>query len=264
MEQKKTNEEIEIDLGELIGLLLSRWMTIALTSLLVALLAYGYAEILMTPQYRSTTQIYVISQQNTDTVNYTDLQVGQQLTNDYVIMIESRSVLEQVINSMNLEYTYEQLLGKLSVTAETNTRIIDITVTDSDPYEAKRLADAIREVASEKITNVMQIDSVNVLEKGNIARKPSSPNVMRSTLVGFLAGLLLSVGFTLLVYLLNDSVQTPDDVEKYLGLSVLGSIPLDEVKAEQERRNQKLKKKAEKKKRAQRLKRTAEKTEKAV
>lgn len=248
MEPKNTNEEIEIDLGELVGLLLSRWMTIALTAVLFALLAYGYAKLVVTPQYQSTTQIYVINQQNTDTVNYTDLQVGQQLTNDYVVMIESRSVLEQVINSMNLEYTYEQLLGKLSVSAETNTRIIDITVADSDPYEAKRLADAIREVAAEKITSVMAIDSVNVLDEGNIAKEPSSPNVMRTVMIGFLAGVLVSVGLILLAYLLNDSVQTPDDVEKYLGLSVLGSIPLDEVKAEQEKKNQKLKKKAEKEK----------------
>ena len=257
METKKTNEELEIDLGELIGLLLSRWMTVALTAVLFALLAYGYARILVTPQYESTTQIYIYNQQNTDTVNYTDLQVGQQLTNDYVVMIESRSVLEQVINSMNLDHTYESLLAKLSVSTETNTRIIDITVRDKDPYEAKRLADAIREVASEKILSMMAVDSVNVFEEANIAVKPSSPNVRRVTMIGFLAGLVVAVGLILLNYLLNDSIQTPDDVEKYLGLSVLGSIPLDEVKAEQERKNQKLKKKAEKQKR--RSKRVAEK-----
>ncbi len=257
METKKTNEELEIDLGELAGLLLSRWMTIALTAVLFALLAYGYARILVTPQYESTTQIYIYNQQNTDTVNYTDLQVGQQLTNDYVVMIESRSVLEQVINSMNLDLTYESLLARLSVSSETNTRIIDITVRDKNPYEAKRLADAIREVASEKILNMMAVDSVNVFEEGNIARKPSSPNVKKVTLIGFLAGFVAAAGLILLNDLLNDSIQTPDDVEKYLGLSVLGSIPLDEVKAEQERKNQKLKKKAEKQKR--RSKRATEK-----
>ena len=96
-----------------------------------------------------------------------------------------------------------------------------------------------------------------MFEEGNIARKPSSPNVKKVTLIGFLAGFVAAAGLILLNDLLNDSIQTPDDVEKYLGLSVLGSIPLDEVKAEQERKNQKLKKKAEKQKR--RSKRATEK-----
>lgn len=259
MEPKRENEELEIDLGELVGLLLSRWLLIILSALLFGMLAYGYSKLLVTPQYESTTQIYVINQQSTDTVNYTELQAGLQLTNDYVVMVESRSVLEQVINSMNLDYTYESLLKKLSVSAQSNTRIIAITVEDPDPYEAKKIADAIREVASEKIASVMAIDSVNVMEEGNIAKEPSSPNVMKITLIGLMAGFVLAVGLVLLNYLLNDSVRTPDDVEKYLGLSTLGSIPLDEVKDEQNKKNQKLKKKAQKKKRLQKLKRTAEK-----
>lgn len=256
MEPKRENDELEIDLRELVVLLVSRWLLIALTAILFGVMAYAYSKLLVTPQYESMTKIYVINQQSTDTINYTELQAGLQLTNDYVVMVESRSVLEQVINSMNLDYTYQGLLDKLTVSAPSNTRIIEITVRDEDPYEAKKIADAIREVAAEKIASVMAIDSVNVMEEGNLAQEPSSPNVMKMTLIGFMAGFVLAVGLVLLNYLLNDSIRTPDDVEKYLGLSTLGSIPLDEVKQEQNRKNQKLKKKTEKQKRLRKLKKT--------
>lgn len=248
MEPKRENDEIEIDLGELIGLLLSRAPLIIITAILFGVLAFSYAKLMITPQYRSTTSIYVINQQASDTVNTSDLQAGLLLTNDYVNMITSRSVLEKVVNSMNLDYGYGTLRGKLSVASTSNTRIIDITVEDPDPYEAKRLADAIREAATEKILSVMAIDAINVFEEGNIAQSPSSPNVKRITLIGFAAGFLLAAALVILNYLLNDSVRTPDDVEKYLGLSTLGSIPLDEVKDEQNRKNQKLKAKAERQK----------------
>lgn len=248
MEPKRENDEIEIDLGELIGLLLSRAPLIIITAILFGVLAFSYAKLMITPQYRSTTSIYVINQQASDSVNTSDLQAGLLLTNDYVNMITSRSVLEKVVNSMNLDYSYGTLRGKLSVSSTSNTRIIDITVEDPDPYEAKRLADAIREAATEKILSVMAIDAINVFEEGNIAQSPSSPNVKKITLIGFAAGFLLAAALVILNYLLNDSVRTPDDVEKYLGLSTLGSIPLDEVKDEQNRKNQKLKAKAERQK----------------
>ena len=248
MEPKRENDEIEIDLGELIGLLLSRAPLIIITAILFGVLAFSYAKLMVTPQYRSTTSIYVINQQTSDSVNTSDLQAGLLLTNDYVNMITSRSVLEKVVNSMNLDYSYGTLRGKLSVSSTSNTRIIDITVEDPDPYEAKRLADAIREAATEKILSVMAIDAINVFEEGNIAQSPSSPNVKKITLIGFAAGFLLAAALVILNYLLNDSVRTPDDVEKYLGLSTLGSIPLDEVKDEQNRKNQKLKAKAERQK----------------
>lgn len=244
MEPKRENDEIEIDLGELVGLLLSRAPLIIITAILFGVMAFSYAKLMITPQYKSKTSIYVINQQASDSVNTSDLQAGLLLTNDYVNMITSRSVLEKVINSMNLDYGYGTLRDKLSVSSTSNTRIIDITVEDPDPYEAKRLADAIREAATEKILSVMAIDAINVFEEGNIAQSPSSPNVKKITLIGFAAGFLLAAALVILNYLLNDSVRTPDDVEKYLGLSTLGSIPLDEVKDEQNKKNQKLKAKA--------------------
>ena len=136
----------------------------------------------------------------------------------------------------------------MDVNTTTNTRIIEITVEDSDPYEAKRLADAIREAAAEKIASVMDIDSVNLLEEGNIPQSPSSPQVGKITVIGIAVGFIISVGIVIINFLLNDRICTPDDVERYLGLSTLGSIPLDVEKEEQYRRNQKLKKKMERRK----------------
>ncbi len=254
MEQRTNKDELEIDLREIAGVLLSRWLFIVLMACLFGVLAFLYSRMTWTPQYSSTTSIYVINQQNADTLTSADLQTGSQLTNDYRSVVRSRSVLEQVIYTLNLNLSYEQLLGKVTVNNPEDTRILEITVTDPDPYEAKRLADGIREAATDKIIEVMNIDAVNLLEEGNIPRNSTGSPVRRTTAIGVVLGGVLSVGIVVLHYLLNDSIRTPEDVERYLGLSTLGIIPLDPEKEKQNRRNQKLSKKAERRRRKDRSK----------
>ncbi len=249
MEQKREMDESEIDLRELFEAIMSKWVLVLLVTFLFGILGFAYTKLMVTPQYRSTASIYVINQQNENTLTYTDLQTGLQLTEDYKVIIKGRSVMERVIYSQGLSMSYEQLASKVSVSASDESRVVNISVTDADPYRARELADAVCEAASEKIIEVTGVSKVNVMEKANIPTGPYSPNVKKTAVLGMAAGFVLSVGLILLFYMLNDSIGTPDDVQKYLGLSTLGSIPMDENVREKSRKSKKSGKKTEQKKR---------------
>ena len=186
----------------------------------------GITEPVNSPTFtESTTKIVVLSKQDSNTLTNQDIQTSTSLTKDYAELIKSRTVTEGVIAQLNLDMTHEELLKKLSVDTPTDTRVVSITVTDTDPYTAAEIANAVRDIASKHIQQVMDIKAVNVVETANIPDEPSSPSVPKNGVIGGLFGVLLAAAIVIIVYLTNDTVKTPEDVEKYLGLSVLGTIP---------------------------------------
>ena len=221
-------DEIEIDLGELFFYLLSKLGYMVLAAAALGSLALAFTFFFIKPTYTSTTKMYVLNRQSTDVVTQSDLSSSMSLTGDYVELIKDRSVLETVIAQQNLNMSYEELRGKLSVSSKDNTRIISISVTDRDPYEARDLANAIREEASVHIQSVMNIEAVNMVEEANVPTRRSSPNYKRNALLAAMIGALLVAAYFVIIFLMDDKINTSEDVERYLGLSVLGSLPIDE------------------------------------
>ena len=238
MEQQnlQDNTDIEIDVLELFHVLLNKFWIILLAGIIAGLAFIGGTILFITPQYESTTKMYVLSKQDNNTLTQQDMQTSLSLTK------ESRTVTEGVIAQLNLDLTHEELLKKMAVDSATDTRILSITVTDADPYEACKIANAIRDVAANHIKNVMDIDAVNVVETANIPDQQSSPSISKNGIIGVLLGVLLSVAIILIAYISNDTVKTQEDVEKYLGLSVLGTIPLTETDRKKKKKKQKQKK----------------------
>lgn len=241
MEQQnlQDNTDIEIDVLELFHVLLNKFWIILLAGIIAALAFVGGTILFITPQYQSTTKMYVLSKQDNNTITQQDMQTSLSLTKDYAELIKSRTVTEGVIAQLNLDLTHEQLLGKVSVDSATDTRILSITVTDPDPYEACKIANAIRDVAANHIKNVMDIDAVNVVETANIPDQKSSPNISKNGVIGGLLGVLLSVAIILIAYISNDTIKTQEDVERYLGLSMLGTIPLTATDRKNKKKKQK-------------------------
>ena len=238
MEQnQQRNDELEIDLWEIIRVLWSRAPVIILSGIVLALVAIVGTKLFITPQYQSTTRMYVLAKQNNDTLTNSDLQTSTLLTNDYAELIQSRTVTEAVIAQMNLDLTHEELLNKLEVTVPADTRILTISVTDPDPYMARDLANTIRDTASEHIQQVMDVEAVNVADEANIPEQPVSPNTMRNGLIAGVLGCVIAVAVILVQYLTNDTIKTSEDVERYLQLSTLGMIPLDENEKKNSKRD---------------------------
>ena len=223
------NDEIEIDLKEIFGLLIRKLWIIILSGITAGLIFIVVTMLFITPQYESTTKMYVISKQDSNTLTSQDMQTSLSLTKDYAELIMSRTVTEGVIAQLNLELTDKQLLQKIRVDSGTDTRILSITVTDEDPYQASQIANAVRDIASAHIQKVMNIDAFNVVDMANIPNEKSSPSLSKNGIIGGLLGVILATAIILIVYLTNDTVKSQEDVEKYLQLSVLGTIPLMEM-----------------------------------
>ena len=235
MNQEIQDDEVTIDLMELFSALWAKKTIIILSAVFMALVAFVGTKMFVTPKYTSVTKLFVMTKNDDTSANatYTDLQTGSMLTKDYMELVKSRPVLEKTISKLKLDVTPEELAGMITTETPTDTRIMSISVTDDDPKEAKQIADTLRKAVSVQITEIMSADSVNTVEEGNLPTSPSSPNVKKNMMLGALLGLVISMGLIVLISILDDTVKTPDDVEKYLGLNVLTSIPIQEGSSEQ-------------------------------
>ena len=223
----KEQEKFEIDVFQLVKVLWKRKFLIALVALVAGVTAFAYSSFVIKPQYASTTRIYVVNRNQADKPGLTnqDLQAGSYLVKDYREIILSQDVLEKVVANQNLTIDAKTLGKKVSVTVPADTRIVSISVRDGKPEEASRIANALREVAAQKIISVTRVSDVTTLEEARPATSPSSPNIRRNTMMATIAGVGIVIVVVLLVELLDDRVKRPEDIEEVMHISLLGVIP---------------------------------------
>ena len=230
MEKKfEDDDEIEIDLLELFYALRHRWWAILLALVIGAGAAGVYTKKLIAPHYQSTSMVYVLSKETT-LASLADLQIGSQLTKDYSVIIKSRPVLQEVIDKQNLDLTTDELGEMITIDNPKDTRVLSITVEDIEPMRAKAIVDEVTKSASNYIGDIMEMVPPKVIEDGVVAVKPSSPSVKKNAAVGGLGLAVLVCGLICLKTVLDDTIKSEEDIEKYLGLSVLAVIPDTEKK----------------------------------
>ncbi|HGD5231080.1 TPA: capsular polysaccharide biosynthesis protein [Streptococcus pneumoniae] len=230
MEEQNT---LEIDVLQLFRSLWKRKLVILLVAIITSSVAFAYSTFVIKPEFTSTTRIYVVNRDQGEKSGLTnqDLQAGTYLAKDYREIILSQDVLEEVVSDLKLDLTPKGLANKIKVTVPVDTRIVSISVKDKQPEEASRIANSLREVAAEKIVAVTRVSDVTTLEEARPATTPSSPNVRRNTLFGFLGGAVVTVIAVLLIELLDTRVKRPEDVEDVLQIPLLGLVPdLDKMK----------------------------------
>ena len=229
----KEQNMMEIDVFQLLKILWKRKFLIALVAIVTGVVAFAYSSFIVKPEYTSTTRIYVVNRNQGDKSGLTnqDLQAGSYLVKDYREIILSQDVLEKVATDLQLELPPKGLASKIKVTVPADTRIVSISVTDRVPEEASRVANSLREVAAQKIISVTRISDVTTLEEARPATSPSSPNIRRNTMIGFLAGAVVMIVTVLLIELLDTRVKRPEDVEDVMQIALLGVVPnLDKLK----------------------------------
>ena len=229
----KEKDRIEIDVVQMLKVLWKRKLIIALAAIISGGIAFGYSSFVIKPEFTSTTRIYVVNRNQGDKPGLTnqDLQAGSYLVKDYREIILSQDVLEKVVADQKLNIDAKTLARKVQVTVPADTRIVSISVRDGLPEEASRIANALREVASQKIIAVTRVSDVTTLEEARPAQSPSSPNIRRNTILGFGAGAGLVIVVVLIIELLDDRVKRPEDIEEVMHLSLLGVIPnLEKIK----------------------------------
>lgn len=224
MYEIENDDEIEIDLRELFLALKKKIVWILLTTFIFAGAAGLITKFAMTPIYSSTAQLYVMSKGGLSQL--TDLTMGTQLTQDYMVIVKTRPVLDKVIEDLHLDMDYKELGDKITVENPSDTRIMQITVTDKDPEVAKDITQDLAEVTAHTVAKKMDVKSPTIIEKAYKAEQPDSPSLKKNVVIGALLGFILMAAAIVIQYLMNDTILKEEDIEKYLGINTLAQLPL--------------------------------------
>lgn len=235
--ENKTFEE-EIDLVWLFYALVKRIWIIVAVAVVSACIIAGYTHFRIEPTYTSTSTMLVLTKETTLT-SLTDLQLGSQLTKDYTVLITSRPVLDRVIENLDLKIKYKTLKDKISIENPEDTRLLMISVTMNSPKLAKAVVDELAAVSSEFIGDKMEVTAPKIIEEGEVGGK-TGPNLTKNTIIGFLAGALLVCVIVVVLEIMNDAIQTEEDIERYLDIPTLAVVP---IKGEAQKKDKKSTKK---------------------
>lgn len=178
--QNDKSEE-EIDLVEVFYLLWGHIVQIIACFLVGAVLAFGFTFFFVTPKYQASSSIYVVSASNNSIVNLTDLQIGSQLTADYQELMLSRPLLQDVIKNLDLDVTYRQLEKQISISNTSSTRILTVTVTDTDPQRAADIANELVKQARIYLPKIMETETPNLVEDAVVPSQKYSPSYAKNT-----------------------------------------------------------------------------------
>lgn len=241
-ENIRTQRKNELELRRILGGLWDNALLIALSGILIGFAFILFTQLFISAEYESGTKLFVLSRHSQTAVNSSDMESSVSLTQDYIEVIRSRTVLERTISELDLDMSYEELLAEVTVAATVDTSIISITVTAEDPYLAAEIVDKISNVSKEVIRQVMDVETITVIEPPEIPDSPESPSLVRNGLVGGMTGILLSMIVIIWRTLIDNAIRDSSDIRYYLGLETLGSIPLtgtDTVKTKKVRRTRK-------------------------
>ena len=200
-----------------------------------AVIAGVYTKAFITPMYSATSTMLVLTKETTLT-SLADLQLGSQLTSDYSMLITSRTVLEDVVDELNLDMDYKALKSSISINNPTDTRILEITVTNSDPKMCKTIVDKLSTTASKFIGEQMEVTEPKIIEEGDVPTAKISPNTKKNIMMGALLGAVLAMGIIIVQFLLDDTIKNEDDVKKYLNINTFASFPDDKSKGKKKKK----------------------------
>lgn len=224
MNENLHDDEIEIDLRE-IFFAVRKWIWVILAvSILGGITALCCTKLFMTPIYTAENSMLVITKETT-LASLADLQMGSQLTNDYRVLSTSRPVLEAVIENLQLDMTYTQLKNSISIKNPDDTRILVLSVENPSPQLALDIAREVTSEASAFIGDMMEVVPPKVIDEGVLPTQKTSPSTAKNTLLGILLGAFLSGGVVVLRTVLDDTIKSEEDIEKYLGIPALSIVP---------------------------------------
>lgn len=217
----------EMTLEDIFKALKKRWLLIVSVTLMflmggsVFVLFFGPV-----PQYQSSTTVLVdYRASETEALTQNDINLSQKLVQTYTEIIKSLTILNPVIEEMDLSLTPNELLKKIAVSQVNETEIIKISVTDEDPILARDIANTLAQTFSEEISHIMKVDSTSVLDEAVLPTTPLAQNKVTKIAIAGILGMMVSIGLVFLFEYLDRSIKTADETEHLLGVPVLGVIP---------------------------------------
>ena len=225
------SEEEEIDLSEIAYLLWGHILDILGFLFGGAIIAFMITFFLISPKYTATAKMYILTSGSNSVVDLSALQISSQLKADYQELITSRSILEDVISGLSLqEMTVEDLEEMIVIDNPADTRILDVSVTTTDPQMSADIANELVDQAKTYLPEVMKTDEPSIFEQAEVPETKSSPSIRRNVLIGALGAAFLYMGYLVVRHLMDDTFKTPDEINKYYGVQPLAVIPEGKIK----------------------------------
>ncbi len=230
MSENRLHEEenLEIDLLELMYVLLQKWWMIAIAAIVGAITMMGITAFLITPQYESRSMLYILSK-TTSVTSIADLQIGTEITEDFMVIAKSKPVIDGAIEIIEeqegITFSRREVLDMLSVTNTADTRILVISATSANPVHACIVANAVAEKTASRMSEIMKSDPPTTVERAEVSSEPISPSMMKNTILGFLIGAVLVCIVLTIQYILNDTIKTEEHITKYLDVPTLAVVP---------------------------------------
>lgn len=219
-----------LDLREYLNVLKKRWSLIVVVTLALTLISGAVSFFVIKPTYKSDISVIIGKQTDTTSespaMSYNDLMMYQQLVKTYSQFVMSRTVLEDTINTLKLDMKVNDLEESVSAAPKDNTEFLTITVKSKDAKQAMDIANQLAKSLKKISAGVKKMDNVQILDSAQLPTSPDSPKPMLNMAIAFFLGLMVSVGAVFLMEYLDNTVKTPEDIEKLLDIPVIGTIPI--------------------------------------
>ena len=226
---EEQKQDVEIDLVDLFFYFQSK-LAIIIAAFVVGAVAAGLITFFfITPKFTASAKLYMVSASSDTLVNLTDLNLGTSLSADYEEVVKIRPIFEDVIKKLDLPYTYEELLRMTTISVVKNTRILTIKVTSTDPDEAYEIANAMAKAAESQVPRLMDTSRPHIIEPAIVPIKKSSPSYSKNIIVGALIGLFIVLGILTAAFVMDDTFNSAEDVEKMFGIMPLTTIPESDI-----------------------------------
>lgn len=231
--QNDINDEstigFELSIFEILTLLKRNLKLIITLTIVSGALAWGFSKFLIAPTYQSSATVFIQPKVNENSVSYNDLLTNQKLIDTYTQIAKSNLVINQVYPSFQGEgLSKEDIISAISVASIKDTEIIKFSVVTKDPNLSQMITNKIVGVFIDKVNNIMQLDNLKIIDTAISNDEPVGPATLRNGIIGALVGLMAAIGIIFLRYLLNNTFKSAQDVERYLGVPVLGEIHINE------------------------------------
>ena len=218
--------EMLITVQDVMYILRSNIIAIIVMGIIGGVIFGTYTKLCIKPQYRSTARMYVISSSDNSLIQLSELELGSRLAADYVEMMMSRPMLEEVIAELSLEnvYTASTLSGHITIDNPQDTRILNVVAQCDSPELAADIANTLAEVSAKNLSDIMETAQPKVFQRAIVDPRKISPNNSKNTLIGVVLGAALAIGLAVLLYILDDTIKTEEDIERYADLANFATI----------------------------------------
>lgn len=216
----------ELDLKEMFSYFWSKKFIIFLITSIVFIFGIVYTNFIQKPKYRSYTTILLTKESESTTITSNDIALNQKLVNTYQEIITSKKVLSRVINNLSLDCSVGELQKQIKVESVKDSEIIKIIVTDADAEKAMQIANQIATVFNSEVIKLFNIQNIGVIDKAEVEIDPYNINIIKQLVIAFAIGAILSLGTVFIMFYFDNTVKNSEEIEKKLGVSVIGLIPV--------------------------------------